>query len=68
MSLGQRIMNAFAQFIVDNSFYIVVLVTVVLFALDFYHRFLRVTKTADNVDLLERWVWVEYYRKRSKRL
>lgn len=61
-------MNAFSQFIVDNSFYTVVLVTVVLFALDLYHRYLRINKATDGVDLVERWVWVEYYRKRSKKL
>lgn len=65
MSLGERVMNVFNQFIVDNSFYIVVLVCVVLFVVDFYHRFLRVVKNTEGVDLLERYIWLTYYRNRK---
>lgn len=66
MSLGQRITYAFSEFLVDNSFYIVVLVTLVLFFLDFYHRFVRINKATDEINLVERYCWLQYYRKRSK--
>lgn len=67
MSLGQKIMNAFNQFIIDNSFFIVILITMVLFALDFYNRYLRINKETDHINLVERYVWLEYYRSKVKK-
>lgn len=67
MSLGQKVMNAFNEFIIDNSFFIVVLITMVLFALDFYNRYLRINKETDHINLVERYVWLEYYRSKVKK-
>lgn len=67
MSLGQKVSNVFQQFFVDNSYYIVVLVTLALCVVDFYNRYMRINKNTDNIDLIERYCWLEYYRNRAKR-
>ncbi len=63
-SLGEKISHEMGQFFIQNSFFIVLLVTMVLFVLDFYGRFYKINKETDNINLVDRWCWLTYYRNR----
>lgn len=67
LALGERVMNVAQQFIIQNSFYIVVLITFSLFCVSFYNRFIRINKNTDEINLVDRYLWLEYYRSKTKK-
>lgn len=63
MTFGQRVLHMSQQIILDNIFIIILIVALSLFIMDYYHRFLRVVKDTDHVDLVERYVWLQLIRR-----
>ncbi len=67
MALGEKIINELNSIILDNIFIVILMVTMVLFFMDMYHRFIRVNKETDEVNIAQRYCWVTYYRNAEKR-
>lgn len=63
MTFGQVVIQAVLKFVIANSFYLVVLFLLGVFGLEFYNRFYRINRDTDNVDLMDRWVRLQLYRR-----
>jgi hypothetical protein len=63
LTLGQRVLGAMQQVILDNVFIIIALIVVSLLIMDYYNRFLRIVKNTDNVNLIERYCWLQVYKR-----
>jgi hypothetical protein len=62
MSLGQRVTQELNQFISQNLFWIVILVAFGLLLGDIYDRFFKI-KRNENIDLVERGLWLKYLKR-----
>jgi len=63
MSLGQTIINGIETFFLNNLFIVIWLFILGLFFMDFYSRFIKVNRDTDHINLGERYLWLEFYRK-----
>ncbi len=59
MSLGQRIIETILGFVLYNSFWLIVGAFVMLMALDYYNKCLRINRKTDNIDLMNRYLEIK---------
>lgn len=62
-ALGQKIGLIIETFIVDHAFFFIVLGLLFAFAMDYYHRYLKVIKDTDHIDLIKRYVKLQMLRR-----
>lgn len=63
MSLGQQISLLIGQFIIGNSFFLVLLGFVGYFGYKFYYRFFRINRDTDHIDVAKLYCQLEMKRK-----
>ncbi len=66
MSFGQWVISEMKEMVLQNLFIVVLLIMFTLFCVDYYHRFLRIVKNTDDVDMMHRYLWLQMYRKYKK--
>jgi hypothetical protein len=66
MTFGQKVTQAVHQMVLDNLFIIILMIVFSLLVVDYYNRFLKIVKKTDHVDLVERYLWLQMYRRYQK--
>lgn len=66
MSFGQWVIAEMKEMFLQNLFIVVLLIMFTLFCVDYYNRFLKIVRKTDHIDLVERYVWLQMYRKYRK--
>jgi hypothetical protein len=66
MTFGERTMTILQSLILNNLFIVIWIVAFSLFMVDYYNRFLKIIRNTDHVDLVERYCWLTYLRRRKQ--
>lgn len=66
MTFGQWAIAEMKEMFLQNLFIVVFLIMFTLFCVDYYNRFLKIIKKTDDVDMMQRYLWLQMYRKYRK--
>lgn len=65
-SLGQIILQALYNFLLCNSFLLVLLGVIFFYSYSFYYRFFRINRNTDHIDLMSLYLEREMRKKYRK--
>jgi len=63
MPMGQILLKMFYTYCLEHGVTLVFLFLIGFFALDFYKKYIKVNTDTDNVDLMQRYLWLQMHRR-----
>ncbi len=63
MALGQILIKSFFTICLNYGTILVGLVVIMIFCIDFYDHNVKVNEDTDNVDLMQRYMWLQMHRR-----
>jgi hypothetical protein len=63
MPMGQILLKMFYTYCFEHGVTLVFLFLIGFFTFDFYKRYVKVNTDTDNVDLMQRYLWLQMHRR-----
>lgn len=63
VSLGQRILLALEEFVVNHMLILFIIALVAIIVGDFYARFIRINRDTNHINLMKRYIYLQMRRK-----
>lgn len=67
MTFGQMVIQTLTKIFLDYAVVTIGLITVCALCRDFYNKYIKTNKKTDHIDLMDRWIQLQMWRKYGNR-